>query len=82
MTNATFYSFKSNDRPHMTERGNVPRSIYDNYSQVDIRKAILSNNGGKVPATDGDGLWLTIIIIPDDSEQAIFPIMIRPETNY
>lgn len=87
--NATFYCFKRSGKWYTTERGNVPKGVFEPYlhegpdspASVNTRRKLLAANGGKMPGLSGKGEEFAVVVILDEDVDFGYPIHLNPLDN-
>jgi hypothetical protein len=82
MTNATFHTFKASGKWYTSERGTLTPDCYgEPFTPIERRKRIIQANGGKCPGLSHIGSEFVLVIIPDESVDFGFPLMLPPGAN-
>jgi len=81
-TNATFHAFKASGKWYTSERGTLTPDCYGQpFTPIERRKRLIDANGGKYPGLSSAGAGFVLVIIPDESVDYGFPLMLSPGAN-
>jgi hypothetical protein len=78
--NATFYTFKDSGKWSYEGRGYLSDAVFrECFSGHARREQILKDNGGLCPGMSTAGRDLIMVVIPDESHDTGFPLLLHPE---
>lgn len=75
--NCTFLAFKLSGKMYSSERGYLPKEVFEPYLR-DGLAAILIDHDGKWPGLSGAGHEFTRVVVPDHDLDYGFPFLINP----